>query len=251
MKITCIIIEDEPLAQKLLQQHLKQLKNYELLGTYENPLQALDIIQETRVDVIFLDINMPGMSGLSLLQTFTDYRPHVVFTTAYPDYAIAAFDYNVVDYLVKPISFERFVKAVNKIKDKMILSNIKNGVNIDNTIKESEQEIKPNFIWVKVDKNQVKIHESDIIFIEGMGDYLKIHLLNNVLITHTTMSNLMDTLDPREFIRVHKSFIVRLSAVKIYAIHSLVTINDKEVGIGVSYREKVKDFFKTKDTSAL
>lgn len=246
MNITCIIIEDEPLAQKLLQQHLQQLKNYDLLGTFENPLQALDIIHEKRVDVIFLDINMPGMSGLSLLQTFTDYRPHVVFTTAYPDYAIAAFDYNVVDYLVKPISFERFIKAINKIKDKMILSNIKNGVKIDGINDENLQDTKASFIWVKVDKNQQKVFESDIIFIEGMGDYLKIHLLNKVLITHTTMNNIMDLLDSSIFIRVHKSFIVRIGAVKLYSINSLITINDKEVSIGVSFREKVKDFFKTK-----
>jgi two-component system, LytTR family, response regulator len=247
MKTTCIIIEDEPFAQSLLEQHIQQLKNYELLGKFENPIQALDIIQEKRVDVIFLDINMPGMSGLGLLETFTDYRPHVVFTTAYPDYAIAAFDYNVVDYLVKPISFERFVKAINKIKDKMMLSNIKkqNGAESINTA--VNHDIKANFIWVKVDKKQVKVYESDIIYIEGMGDYLKIHLINKTLITHTTMSCITELLDPKEFVRVHKSYIVRLGAVKSYTIHSIVTVNDKEIHVGVSYQAKVEDLFKLKN----
>jgi two-component system, LytTR family, response regulator len=248
MKTTCIIIEDEPLAQTLLEQHLQQLKNYDLLGKFENPLQALDIIQEKRIDVIFLDINMPGMTGLGLLQTFTDYRPHIVFTTAFPEYAIEAFDYNVVDYLVKPISFERFVKAINKIKDKMILSNIKNqnGTtnNVNNTV---NHDIKANFIWIKVDKKQMKIYESDIIYIEGMGDYLKIHLVNKTLITHTTMSSLIELLDPKEFVRVHKSYIVRLGAIKSYTIHSLITVNDKEISVGVSYQAKVKDIFYLKN----
>jgi two-component system, LytTR family, response regulator len=243
MKTTCIIIEDEPLAQTLLEQHLEHLKGYELLGKFENPLQALDIIQEKRIDVIFLDINMPGMSGLSLLQTFTDYRPHIVFTTAYPEYAIEAFDYNVVDYLVKPISFERFVKAINKIKDKMILSNIKNQNGMNNINDAINHDIKANFIWIKVDKKQVKVYESDIIYIEGMGDYLKIHLVNKTLITHTTMSSLIELLDPKEFVRVHKSYIVRLGAIKSYTIHSLITVNDKEISVGVSYQAKVKDIF--------
>jgi two-component system, LytTR family, response regulator len=243
MKTTCIIIEDEPLAQTLLEQHLQQLKNYDLLGKFENPLQALDIIQEKRIDVIFLDINMPGMTGLGLLQTFTDYRPHIVFTTAFPEYAIEAFDYNVVDYLVKPISFERFVKAINKIKDKMILSNIKNQNGTDNAV---NHDIKANFIWIKVDKKQMKIYESDIIYIEGMGDYLKIHLVNKTLITHTTMNSLIELLDPKEFVRVHKSYIVRLGAIKSYTIHSLITVNDKEISVGVSYQAKVKDVFNLK-----
>jgi two-component system, LytTR family, response regulator len=244
MKTTCIIIEDEPLAQTLLEQHLQQLKNYDLLGKFENPLQALDIIQEKRIDVIFLDINMPGMTGLGLLQTFTDYRPHIVFTTAFPEYAIEAFDYNVVDYLVKPISFERFVKAINKIKDKMILSNIKNQNGTNNAV---NHDIKANFIWVKVDKKQMKIYESDIIYIEGMGDYLKIHLVNKTLITHTTMNSLIELLDPKEFVRVHKSYIVRLGAIKSYTIHSLITVNDKEISVGVSYQAKVKDVFNLKN----
>jgi two-component system, LytTR family, response regulator len=243
MKTTCIIIEDEPLAQTLLEQHLQQLKNYDLLGKFENPLQALDIIQEKRIDVIFLDINMPGMTGLGLLQTFTDYRPHIVFTTAFPEYAIEAFDYNVVDYLVKPISFERFVKAINKIKDKMILSNIKNQNGTNNAV---NHDIKANFIWIKVDKKQMKIYESDIIYIEGMGDYLKIHLVNKTLITHTTMNSLIELLDPKEFVRVHKSYIVRLGAIKSYTIHSLITVNDKEISVGVSYQAKVKDVFNLK-----
>jgi two-component system, LytTR family, response regulator len=246
MKTTCIIIEDEPLAQTLLEQHLQQLKNYDLLGKFENPLQALDIIQERRIDVIFLDINMPGMSGLSFLQTFTDYRPHIVFTTAYPEYAIEAFDYNVVDYLVKPISFERFVKAINKVKDKMILSNIKNQSGNNNVNDAVNHDIKANFIWIKVEKKQMKVYESDILYIEGMGDYLKIHLINKTLITHTTMSGLMELIDPKEFVRVHKSYIVRLGAIKSYTIHSLITVNDKEISVGVSYQAKVKDVFSLK-----
>jgi two-component system, LytTR family, response regulator len=246
MKTTCIIIEDEPLAQTLLEQHLQQLKGYELLGKFENPIQALDIIQEKRIDVIFLDINMPGMSGLGLLQTFTDYRPHVVFTTAYPEYAIDAFDYNVVDYLVKPISFERFVKAINKVKDRMILANFKSPNGSNNTNEAVNHDIKANFIWVKVDKKQMKVYESDIIYIEGMGDYLKIHLVNKTLITHTTMSSLIELLDPKEFVRVHKSYIVRLGAIKSYTIHSLITVNDKEISVGVSYQAKIKDVFSLK-----
>jgi two-component system, LytTR family, response regulator len=246
MKTTCVIIDDEPLAQTLLEQHLKQLKNFELMGMFENPLQALDTIHEQRVDVLFLDVNMPGISGLDFLKTFTDYRPHVVLTTAYPEYAIEAFDYNVTDYLVKPISFERFVKSINKIKDKILLSNMKKQMVSENTATNINHEIKANFIWLKVDKKQLKVYESDIIYIEGMGDYLKVHLINKTLITHITMNSIMELLDPNEFVRVHKSYIVRLNAIKSYTIHSLVTINDKEISVGVSYQAKVKEVFSLK-----
>lgn len=247
MKTTCIIIDDEPFAQNLLEKHIQQLKGYELLGKFENPLQALDLIQEQCVDVIFLDINMPGMSGLGLLETFTDFRPHIIITTAYPEYAVEGFDYNVVDYIVKPISFERFVKSINKIKDKMMLSNLRKQGNGDERKEAINHDIKANFVWMKVDKKQVKVYESDIIYIEGMGDYLKVHMINKTIITHITMSSLMELLDPKEFVRVHKSYIVRMGAIKSYTIHSLITINDKEISVGVSYQEKVKETFNLKN----
>ena len=219
--IKCIIIEDETLAQNVIQSHLQKIAGFELVGICSNALEAKQILANNQVDLIFLDIQLPGMTGLNFLRTLEN-SPVVILTTAYTEYAIESYEFNVIDYLLKPISFERFSKAINKvIESKLLLPTTK-----------------ADHIYIKSSGKYFKINFSDIIYIEGMKDYLKICTADATIVTLQTMNEMEKLLPQEQFIRVHKSYIVSLSRIKSIYGNNIET-SKVTIPIGVNYKEKV------------
>jgi DNA-binding LytR/AlgR family response regulator len=224
--IKCIIVEDETLAQNVIQSHLQKTEQFELVGVCNNALEAKEVLSKQEVDLIFLDIQLPGMTGLNFLRNLQN-PPLVVLTTAYSEYALESYEFNVIDYLLKPISFERFSKTINKIVE---------GKSFTQPLKEGKQPA--DHIFIKSNSKFFKVNFSEIIYIEGMKDYLKIHAFDYKLITHQTMSEMEKTLPPKQFIRVHKSYIVALAHIKsIYG--NIIETGKATIPIGINYKEKV------------
>jgi DNA-binding LytR/AlgR family response regulator len=228
--IKCIIIEDERLAQDVIKNHLQKAGRFHLVGTYRNALDAKEALEKEEVDLIFLDIQLPGMTGLAFLRSLSN-PPLVVFTTSYPEYALESYEFNVIDYLVKPVSFERFSKTINKIVD-------------GNIFRLPGDEIKPfsrEHIFIRSNSKFFRISFSDIIYIEGMKDYLKIHTVEHVIITHQTMSEMEKIVPSNQFIRIHKSYIVAVAHIKAVFGNS-VDMEKALLPIGLNYKERVMGF---------
>ena len=225
--IKCIIVEDETLAQDVIKSHLSQISGWELVGVCRNAPEALEALNTLEVDVMFLDIRLPGMSGLNFLRTLSD-PPLVVLTTAYAEYAVESYEFSIIDYLLKPISFERFSKAAEKIMEGRLFSPAR-----------KEQE-KPtgDHIFIKSNSKFFKVNFSEILYVEGMKDYLKIHTAEYTLVTHQTMNELEKTLPPRQFLRVHKSYIVALGHIRAIYGNS-VELGKVTIPIGINYKETV------------
>jgi len=224
--IKCIIVEDERLAQDVIKSHLEKVDRFELVGTYRNANEAMEGLAQNEVDVMFLDIQLPGMTGLNFLRSLNE-PPLVVLTTAYPEHAVESYELNVIDYLLKPISFERFLKAVNKIADGKLLNES------DENDKATE-----DHIFIKANSKFFRVGFSTIVYIEGMKDYLKIHTVDNTLITHQTMSDIEKILPPKQFLRIHKSYIIAVSHIKAIYGNS-VEMEKATIPIGINYKEKV------------
>lgn len=232
--IKCIIVEDEILAQEVIQSHLKKIDRLELVGTYRNAPEALEALNTKEVDVMFLDIRLPGMSGLNFLRSLQN-PPLVILTTAYAEYAIESYELNVIDYLLKPISFERFSKTIDKITEGKLVTPV---------VKEPEKTLNDH-IFVKSNSKFFKVNFSNIQYIEGMKDYLKIHTSELVLITHQTMNEIEKILPAKQFIRIHKSFIVAVGFIRsIYG--NSVELEKVTLPIGVNYKEGVMNFISRK-----
>ncbi len=215
MKLKCIIVDDESLARKLIEENIRQLPFLELVGMCKNPFEAMQVLQEQQVDLMFLDIQMPGMLGTKFLQGLRE-KPMVIFITAYPNYAVESYDLEVVDYLMKPVSMERFTKAAYKAleeKQKNIAI-LKPPVAMVNKVNSEDT------FFVNADYALVKITVNDITHIESMKDYVKIFTTSTAkpVITKSTLKGIEEKLSPTKFIRVHKSFIVNLD--KIESIRS-------------------------------
>lgn len=225
--IKCIIVEDETLAQDVIKSHLEKLGRWELVGVYRNALEATEALRTVEVDVMFLDIRLPGMSGLHFLRSLSD-PPLVVLTTAYAEYAVESYEFSVIDYLLKPISFERFSKAVTRIEDGRLFSL---------TSKEQEK-VHEDHIFIKSNSKFFKVNFSEIVYIEGMKDYVKIHTPEYTLVTHQTMNELEKILPARGFIRVHKSYIVAIAHIRsIYG--NSIELGKQTIPIGINYKETV------------
>ena len=225
--IKCIIVEDEVLAQDVMKSHLQKVDRFELAGTYRTAPEAMEALRTLEVDVMFLDIRLPGMTGLHFLQSLIN-PPLVVLTTAYAEYALESYELNVIDYLLKPISFERFSKTVDKIVD---------GYLFTEAGKDEEQ--KPgDHIFIKSNSKFFKINFSEIVYVEGMKDYLKIHTTENTLITHQTMTDIEKILPARQFIRIHKSYIIAVAHIRSVYGNS-VELGKATIPIGINYKEKV------------
>lgn len=235
--MNCLIVEDEPLAQEVLQTYIARLPSLTLVGTCENALDAYELLQREPIDLLFCDIQMPLVTGLELLRSLTT-RPLVVLTTAFHEYALDGYDLDVVDYLLKPITFERFLRAVDRAK---------NRLGVPATGQPSSglpTEVPPasradDHIFVKEDGRLVKILFGDIRCIEGMRDYVKIHVPGRFIVTHLTLKKLETVLPPAEFIRVHKSYLVRQAAIRVLDGNQLELDARQVVPIGLQYREDV------------
>ncbi len=225
----CLIVDDEPLAQEVLENYVQRVEELQLVKKCSNAMQAMQVLHKDKVDLIFLDIQMPAMDGLSFLKSLKN-PPSVILTTAYPKYAVQGYDLDVVDYLLKPISFERFLKAVNKAIE------LRKGV--------QEEASAQEYLFLKVDNKLVKVNFSDIVYIEGMKDYLKVFVKDKLLVVHKTMKSIEDLLPKNKFIRVHKSYIVSLGVVNSI-VGNMVEINGKEIPIGANYKDQlIKMVFK-------
>nr|WP_299343777.1 LytTR family DNA-binding domain-containing protein [Allomuricauda sp.] len=234
--IKCIIIDDEPLAIGVLKSYCEDLGEIHVVGTFTNPFEATTLISRERIDLVFLDIEMPQINGIDFIKSI-DHKPHFVFTTAYPQYAIQGFDLNAVDYLVKPIPFVRFIKAVNRVKKLMELNSF-SARSIDNVSPSSGQAGQAtNFLFVKSDYESVKITMDEIKYIQGLKDYLKIHTLQaKPILTLMSFKEIQTKLPPEQFVRVHKSFVVNIG--RIMSIQrSKIIIDDIRIPIGDSFKE--------------
>jgi two-component system, LytTR family, response regulator len=236
MKLKCIAIDDEPLALELLEDNIRQVPYLELVAGFNKPMDAMLYIQQHEIDLVFLDIQMPGITGIQFIQSLSQ-KPMYILVTAYEKFALEGYNLNVVDYLLKPVAMDRFVRACNKAMEffrlKQAADQSKQGA------VSSEQK----YIFVNADYKLVKVEFDDIIWIEALKDYLKIHLRNNKnpLVTRMSMKSIEEQLPVSEFIRIHKSYIISKSAISAVKKTS-VFINDMELPVGELYRDGVHAF---------
>ena len=196
---TCIIIDDEPLSRDVLRKYIDEVTDLEIVAECSDAIEATHQLNKTRIDILFLDINMPGLSGISFARSLS-VSPLIIFTTAYPEYAVEGFELDATDYLVKPYSFERFLKAVNRALERLR----------ENRSAEGPE----GKILVKADKKLYAVLFSEILFIEGQGDYIRIHTNQLKLMVHDTIKNFLESLPSEEFMRIHKSFVVNLKQIE-------------------------------------
>lgn len=233
MPIKCLIIDDEPLAIQVIETHVKQISEIEVMGTFQNPIKAFDFLKENKIDLLFLDIEMPLLTGIDFIKSISN-PPKVIFTTAYRNYAVTSYELDVVDYLLKPISFTRLFKAINKYKS---LSEVK-------VVKETvfSEETAHDHIYVNSNKKYIKISFNEILYVESIKDYVRIHLQDKRVVTKDTIGNFVTKLS-KDFLRIHRSYIVNTK--KVTAFTALdVEIDEKEVPIGASYKSTVIEFLK-------
>jgi DNA-binding LytR/AlgR family response regulator len=229
-------VDDEVLAQQVIQSHLLRMDSLKLMGIANNALEAAYLLKNLEIDLIFLDIQLPGMTGLNFLRSLVN-PPLVVLTTAYAEYALESYEFSVIDYLLKPISLERFMKAVNKITEGRLFAN---------TIGEKTNSLVEH-IFIKSGSKYFKVNYSEVLYVQGMKDYLKIYTVEHRLVTHQTMSDMEAILPARLFMRVHKSYIIAISKIKS-VFNNGIEIGDTTIPIGNSYRTRVMDFIERKET---
>lgn len=226
-----IIVDDEPLAREVLETYIQKLPGMNLLAKCENAIEAFEALNNHKIDLMFLDIQMPQITGIDFLKTLSN-PPKVVFTTAYSNYALDGYELNVVDYLLKPIAFDRFVKAINKTLDLLKSS----GQEEEKKLEEEEEQ--QEFIFVKADKKLIKVNFDDIFYIEGLKDYVILHTPTGRIVTLQTMKMLESKLPSELFKRVHRSYIANLTKIDVLE-GNMLEINGKTIPIGKNYRDNV------------
>jgi DNA-binding LytR/AlgR family response regulator len=229
--INCLIVEDEPLAAELLKSYIERAPDLKLIAWCDSALEAFSILQRQHIDLMFLDIQMPKLTGLELLKTLKN-PPQVIFTTAFRDYAVESYDYDVIDYLMKPIEFDRFLKAIGKYYHRQKIQEPAIGPAETNTFEQA-------YLFFRVDREQVKVFLKDIHFIEGFGDYIKIHTTgNSPLLTYERMAYLEEKLPEDHFIRVHKSFIICIDKMISFS-GTEIKLQGKRIPVGRMYKDRL------------
>lgn len=224
----CIIADDEPIARQILENYLESFPNLELAASCKNAFEVLEVLENNQIDVLFLDINMPKISGLSLLKTLQK-RPNVIITTAYPEFALEGFELSVTDYLVKPFSLERFMQAIQKVTKKQ--TNV-----IETVVKEKKA---AESIFVKSDKKIIKLNFDAIFYAEAYGNYVKIYS-DNMILTAQTLSDFLEKLS-HSFIRIHKSYVINFNHLKMIDGNQVILENNSKLPIGKSYKKELLD----------
>ena len=223
--INCLIVDDEPLAADVIESFVGKMPHMHLVGKVNSATDAMALLKIHKVDILFLDIQMPEMTGLELLKTLRN-PPLVIFTTAYPNYALESYEIDAADYLLKPVSFDRFAKAVNKAEERL-----------RGTLAEGET---PDYIFVKADGKLVRINIEEICYVEGLKDYVIIHTMQSKVVTHNTMKNIEALLlSDDNFIRIHRSYIINLRFVKEIEGNSF-RVKDQLLTIGTTFKEEVQ-----------
>lgn len=227
--IQCLVIDDEPPAREIIRRYIEQVPTLQLIGECANAIQAFTLLQQQQVDLMFLDIRMPQLNGTDFLKTLKS-PPKVIFTTAYSEYALEGYELDAIDYLMKPVPFDRFLKAVNKAYQFTLPKN-------DAAVLTEEKKIDP-FVYFRADRKMVKVMLQDISYIESMKDYVKVFTTNGTIITKQSISSVEAMLPEKNFVRTHRSFIVSLDKIKTFT-SELIEIDKTEVPIGKLYRNGV------------
>jgi DNA-binding LytR/AlgR family response regulator len=228
----CIAVDDEPLALKIIEDFARKVPFLELVATLPSAIEAAAFLQREAVDLIFLDINMPHLSGIDFVR-MSDRLPLVIFTTAWPDYALTGYELDVVDYLLKPFSFDRFFKAVTKAYD---IHRLRTGF-----VEPPTAVAAPDYMMIRVDYSTVRINLADILFVEGLKDYVKIVTDQKNYVTKSSMKNVEDRLPAGRFKRVHRSFIVNFDRIQAFENNHLV-LGEHRVPLGSNNREEFLEF---------
>jgi two-component system, LytTR family, response regulator len=236
-KINCIIVDDEPLAHEVLTDYVNKIPFLNLLACFDEAFEALHFVQQQKVDLVFLDIQMPGLSGIQWLKSLVK-RPEVIFTTAYDAYALQGYELNALDYLMKPIPFERFMQAIHKVEEKLLAKKVEEKPSSTAVLSAS-----PDFIFVKTEYRIERVNLSEILYVEGMKDYLSFQLTKGRLLSLMNFRQAEELLPAENFIRVHKSYLVALD--KIESIERLrIRIGEQLIPIGETYKDKFYDRLK-------
>lgn len=230
MKLQCLLVDDEPPALEVLESYVREVAHLELVGTCENALQAFGVLQQRPVDLLFLDIKMPKMLGTDFLRSLR-HPPQVIFTTAYREYAYEGFELDAIDYLLKPVSLERFLKAVAKVSKAEVT-----------VLPEAIHAVNPNaFLYFRIDRKMVKVVLRDILYVEGLKDYVKIHMATGPpLVVKQTINGMEEKLSESNFLRIHRSFIVALDKIRTYSARH-VEVANQELPIGRLFRPRVEE----------
>ncbi len=238
-KCKVMIVDDEQLARTLLADYVSKIPQLELVASCSNAIEALPVLNNQKIDILLTDIEMPDVTGVEFVEQLP-YRPCVIFTTAYSQYALDGFDLAVVDYLLKPISFARFFKAIEKaLKLIQIKSSVQDISHIQNVNKYTDNQ---SFIVVRADRKLYKINFEDLLYVEGQGEYVTFHTKQRNITALYSMKNLLDELPAKLFMRIHKSYIVALSYIEIIDANS-VTVAGMSLPIGPSFRDAVHEYF--------
>lgn len=230
MNMRCIIIDDEPLALDLLEDDISKIPFLNLTHKFQSPFDALPLLKSGKVDLVFLDIQMPDITGLEFLKSL-EIKPLVIFTTAYDQYALEGYNLDVIDYLLKPIPFDRLLKAAGKAQDYFKARKMDEAGYQDQSVTTY-----PDYIFIKSGYDIMKVNIEDILFIEGLKDYVKIFVPPHPILTLMNLKAIVDKLPPKKFIRVHRSYIVALEKIKAIRKNKII-IGDKEIPIGEHYKE--------------
>ena len=234
MKLNCVIVEDEPLARNLLVDYVRKIPSLNLIEACSSPIAALEVLRNNPVDVLFLDVQMPELTGISLLKVLQK-RPMVILTTAYSEYAMQGYELDVVDYLLKPITFERFLRAVDKVTQRS------ESKTVTTVVEKPQVTAEQPFVFVKDGTKLVKIVFDEILYVEGLKDYVTIHMKSQKIVSLQRLKTLEEQLPPDKFIRIHNSFIVALNAIDV--IHkNNVQIRDTQLPIGETYKKSFREF---------
>ncbi|MFL9482795.1 LytR/AlgR family response regulator transcription factor [Chitinophagaceae bacterium LWZ2-11] len=230
--IQCLIVDDEPPAREIIRRYIEEIPMLQFIGECSNAVQAMGVLQQQKVDLMFLDIRMPQLNGNELLKILKN-PPKVILTTAYAEYALEGYELDIVDYLVKPIKFDRFLKAVNKAFE---LTNYKTA--IEHPVTNDALSEETSFVYFRVDRKMVKVMLNDILYIESMKDYIKVVTTNATLITKQSITSVEAMLPEKKFIRAHRSFIVSLHKIKSFT-GEVIEIEKQEIPIGKLYKAGV------------
>ncbi|HBE42597.1 MAG TPA: DNA-binding response regulator [Bacteroidales bacterium] len=234
MKTRCLIIDDEPLAIKLIKTHLSKLDSFEVAGECSNALKAVEFLKRGHIDLMFLDINMPEITGLDFLKSLPD-PPYVIITTAYREYAIEGYDLDVIDFLLKPISFERFLKAINRYCNRSNPFH-KNSAG-------QPQSAENRHVFIQDGKNIYKVSYDDLLYLEGFGEYVKVVTVSKTYLVRDSLLDFEQKLSGDHFLRIHKSYIVNLEKITGYSsVH--IMLKNNELPIGRIFRERVMTILK-------
>jgi len=229
-KIKCIIVDDEPLSRELLENHIERIPFLELVKSCADAFDAIDVLQTDTVELLITDIQMPRINGLELIKSLSN-PPFIIFATAFSNYAIEGYDLNAVDFLLKPISFERFLKAINKAKKDI---DQKSG---ENTVVNNKQQVQ--HLFVKDGLRLSKILFEDILYVEGMKDYIKIVTKQKSIVTYMRMKSIEEVLPESQFIRIHKSYIIHIPAIKSVLGNSIELVNNESIIISKQHKQEL------------